>query len=753
MQLVVEHPAICSGRNTGCELSQRLEIMIQVQLPDGSVTDYPDETTSLHVAQQIGERLAAATIAAMVNGTIVDANRPLKDLAESEPIQLKLLTNRDPESLAVLRHSAAHVMARAVIRLFPNTGLAFGPTVAHGFYYDFDLDQTISEDDFPRIEEEMARIIAEAEPFERVSLTRDEAIQVCRDLNQQLKVEHIESGLAGEETLSFYRQGEFLDLCRGPHVPDAGRIKAFKLLSVAGTYWKGDASNKQLQRLYGTAWFNKKDLDGYLEQVEEAKRRDHRVLGKQLRLFHTTQEVGQGLALWLPKGASVRATLEDFIKQELLRRGYQPVYTPHIGRVELYETSGHFPYYRDAQFPPIFAHDAGQLVDAWIRKLQANELTSEAEQTFLAAARALGCELTDYRSEAPAEERVAALRAWEHQQERYLLRPMNCPHHVQIYRSQPRSYRDLPIRLAEFGSVYRHEQSGELAGLLRVRGLTQDDAHQFCTPDQVEDEFRATLELVQFVLASVGLDDYRVQLSLRDPKSDKYVGTEENWKRSEASLRRVLSDMGLPFEAIEGEAAFYGPKADFMVRDCLGREWQLGTVQLDYNLPERFELEYIGADNKPHRPVMIHRAPFGSMERFVGVLIEHFAGAFPLWLAPEQVRILPVSDKFMDYAHQVQQQFQDAGFRVTTDAQSAKVNAKIREAQLELIPYMLVVGGREAEDGTVSVRDRIEGDLGTMSVADTLAKLQQEVAERKVRQIVKTAFSSMEDNQGTQFEY
>ncbi|HID24814.1 MAG TPA: threonine--tRNA ligase, partial [Planctomycetaceae bacterium] len=435
-------------------------------------------------------------------------------------------------------------------------GLAFGPTVANGFYYDFDLDQPIREDDFPKIEAEMERIIEKAEPFERVEMPRERALQLCRDLEQHLKVEHIQTTLADHETLSFYRQGEFIDLCRGPHVPDAGRIKAFKLLSVAGSYWKGDASNKRLQRLYGTAWFSKKDLEAYLEQVEEAKRRDHRVLGKRLRLFHVSQEVGQGLPLWCPKGAIVRGILEEFIKRELLRRGYEPVYTPHIGRVEMYETSGHFPYYREAQFAPIFSHDAGQLIDAWIRRLQSDHLSAEAERTLLEAARVLGADLDGYDPAASKGQRVAVLRRWEQQQERYLLKPMNCPHHVQIYRSQPRSYRDLPVRLAEFGTVYRHEQSGELAGLLRVRGLTQDDAHLFCTPEQVEEEFQATLELTEFVLQSVGLDDYRIQLSLRDPDSDKYVGSEENWAKAEASLRRVLTEMGRPFDAIVGEAAF-----------------------------------------------------------------------------------------------------------------------------------------------------------------------------------------------------
>lgn len=741
--------------------------MLEIELPDGSRKAYPEEATALDVARSISERLAQDVVAAEVDGAIVDAMRPLKDIAgEARPIKLTLVTrsNRgeraaelDNKALGVMRHSCAHVMARAVMRLYPGVGLAFGPTRGHGYYYDFDLDTPIREEDFPKIEAEMKKIVDDAEPFERFSLPRREAIQFCADLNQKLKVEHIQGGLSDHGDLSFYRQGEFVDLCRGPHVPDAGKIKAFKLLSVAGSYWKGDASGKPLQRLYGTAWFDKKDQSRYLEQLEEAKKRDHRVLGKRLGLFSISDDVGQGLCLWLPKGATVRAILEDFIKRELLNRGYQPVYSPHIGRVELYETSGHFPYYRDSQFSPIFGHSAGQLVDTWIRMLDPKDEMSapspEDERKLLDAARVLGFREEDMNLAASPAEKIVVLRAWQKLQERYLLKPMNCPHHVQMYKSQPRSYRDLPVRLAEFGTVYRHEQSGELNGMLRVRGLTQDDAHLFCTPEQVEEEFRATLKLVQFVLASVGLEDYRVQLSLRDPASDKYVGSEENWQKAESSLRNVLTDMGMRFEAREGEAAFYGPKADFMVRDCLGREWQLGTVQLDYNLPERFELEYIGQDNRAHRPVMIHRAPFGSMERFVGMLIEHFAGAFPLWLAPEQARVLPLSDKSLDYAQQVERQFREAGFRVTTDAKSSKVQAKIRDAQLELVPYMLVVGPKEAEEGKVALRDRIEGDLGAMPIADAIVKLRQEANDRVVRQVVKSSFASLESDAGEANQY
>lgn len=708
--------------------------MVHVKLPDGSVKEYNSGSSALDVAESIGPRLAKACLAAVVDGKVVDLRRSLPESDADHPSPLRLLTERDAEALSVMRHSAAHVMARAVMRLYPNTGLAFGPTLSHGFYYDFDLAERIREEDFPKIEAEMAKIIADAEPFERFEMPREEALGFCADLQQSLKVEHLKTGLADHPTLSFYRQGEFADLCRGPHIPDAGRIKAFKLLSIAGSHWKGDASGKPLQRLYGTAWFSQKDLDAYLTQIEEAKRRDHRVLGKQHGLFHISPEVGQGLCLWLPKGATIRGILEDFIKAELLKRGYQPVYTPHIGRVEMYETSGHFPYYRDSQFAPLFMHPAGAFVDRWITELESGKLSAANEAKFVDFAGLLDCQIPDYSASAPVPDRLVALRAWQAHQERYLLKPMNCPHHVQIYKSQQRSYKDLPVRLAEFGTVYRHEQSGELNGMLRVRGLTQDDAHQFCTPEQVEDEFRQTLELVRFVLGSLGLNDYRVQLSLRDPKSDKYVGSEENWQRAEASLRHVLQEMQLPFEAREGEAAFYGPKADFMVRDVIGREWQLGTVQLDYNLPERFQLEYIGADNRAHRPVMIHRAPFGSMERFVGVLIEHFAGAFPLWIAPEQVRVLPISEKFQEYAQSVEAQLKGAGLRAKTDLRSEKIGYKIREAQLELIPYMAVVGQKEAEEGTISLRDRIDGDLGSMPIADAIARLSKEVKDRTIRE-------------------
>ncbi|MBX3423126.1 MAG: threonine--tRNA ligase [Pirellulaceae bacterium] len=729
--------------------------MLQVQLPDGSLVEHPDSASALDVAVKIGPRLAKAVVAAKIEDRIVDARRPLTDFTSANPIPLRLLTDKDTESLDVLRHSCAHVMARAVMRLFPGVSLAFGPTIQNGFYYDFDLPHKLSEADFEAIEREMSQIIQQAETFDQFSLPRDQAVQLCSDLKQALKVEHIQTGLADHAQLGFYRQGEFVDLCRGPHIPDASHIKAFKLLNVAGAYWKGDAQGKQLQRLYGTAWFSAKDQQAYLDQIEEAKRRDHRVLGKKMGLFHITPDVGQGLCLWLPKGARVRVLLEDFLRTELMRRGYEPVYSPHVGRVELYETSGHFPYYRESQFPPLFCEPAGGLIDAWIDRLRGEQgLTVADERQLSDAASVLGVDLPDYNPTAPIADRIAVLEAWQRQHERYLLKPMNCPHHAQMFRAQPRSYKQLPLRLMEFGTVYRHEQTGELNGMLRVRGLTQDDAHIFCTPDQVEDEFRNTIELVRFVLESVGLTDYRVQLSLRDPGSDKYVGSEENWAKAEAALRNVLDASGLSYTAAEGEAAFYGPKADFMVRDCIGRQWQLGTVQLDYNLPERFKLEYVGPDNAMHRPVMIHRAPFGSMERFVGMLIEHFAGAFPLWLAPEQVRILPLSEKSNDYAYELERTMTAAGLRVSTDARGAKVQAKIRDAQLELIPYMAVVGPKEQQAGALALRDRIDGDLGAMPIAQAMNKLLDEVARRTIRQVAQPpAEPGQPELAGTSFEY
>ena len=707
--------------------------MVSIRLPDGNEKSFAADITPRQIAESIGARLAQAAIAAVANGRIVDLDRPLVESSEStgETIELKLLTTRDRESLDVLRHSTAHIMARAIMRLYPGVKLAFGPTTTNGFYYDVDIPgKHLSEDDFPAIEAEMAKIVTAAEPFERFSLPVAEAIPFCDGLSQGYKVEHITEELHKFGILSFYRQGEFVDLCRGPHIPHAGKLGAFKLVSIAGAYWKGKTDRPMLQRVYGTAFFDKKELDAHLAHLEEAKKRDHRRLGKELGLFTISQLVGSGLILWMPKGAIVRGVLENFLKDELLKRGYQPVYTPHIGKVDLYRTSGHYPYYRESQFPTIkMLNDSAVTLVAGLEK---GTLDDEAQKKLLAESH---IEPGPYWTlDTPArigyiEERAVV--------EEYLLKPMNCPHHTQIFAAQPRSSRDLPVRLAEFGTVYRYEQSGELSGMTRVRGFTQDDAHLFCTADQVRDEFRATMELTQFVLKSLGLNDYKLRLSKHDPSDPKYAGAAGDlWRQAEEDIRSVLLEMALPFEEAPGEAAFYGPKADFIVRDCLGRQWQLGTVQLDYVLPERFGLTYTGADNAPHRPVMIHRAPFGSMERFMGILIEHFAGAFPLWLAPEQVRVLPISEKFNEYAQKVVSELKSAGLRAEVDLRAEKIGAKIRNAQIEKIPVMLVVGAKEAEDGTVSYRDRLDGDQGAIPLADALARIKQESESRAIRQTV-----------------
>jgi len=650
--------------------------MSTVRFPDGSTREFPPATRLADVAEATGATKGKKrAIAALLDGHAVGLDASLPAAGEAT---LEWLPAGDPRALPVMRHSAAHVMARAVMRLFPGVELAFGPTTGEGFYYDMRASRPITDDDLPRIEEEMRKIIAADEAFERVEVPRAEAVKIVRDLAQPLKVEHIETGLAEHPTLSFYRQGEFVDLCRGPHVTSPGCIGAFKLTSIAGAYWKGDADNAQLQRLYGTAWFSQADLDAHLAALEEARKRDHRVLGKQLDLFTTSPLVGSGLVLWMPKGAIVRGTLESFVRDELAARGYQPVYTPHIGKVDLYKISGHYPYYADSQFKPIVMSD----------------------------------------------------------EEQYLLKPMNCPHHTMIYKARPRSYRELPLRLAEFGTVYRYEQSGELGGMTRVRGFTQDDAHIFCMPEQVEQEVEGCIDFTLKVLGSLAFENFRVRLGFRDPKSDKYVGPPARWDEAEAAIERVARRMNLPgCEPEPGEAAFYGPKIDFVVHDSLGREWQLGTVQLDYNLPsaERFDLEYIGADNARHQPVMIHRAPLGSMERFVGVLIEHFAGAFPLWLAPEQVRVIPVSEKSEQYARKVQAALEAAGLRTGVDLAAEKLGAKVRTAQLDLIPAMVVCGPRDEAAGTVSLRDRLDGDLGAMSLEAAVARLAEENTRRVVR--------------------
>jgi len=667
---------------------------MKITLPDGSTQEHAPGTTPRQVAEGIGQKLAADAIGAKVNGQLVDVTTPIEHDATLELITRPKTDKQgrskwpggepNPDALWLLRHSTAHVMAEAIQRLWPSAQLAYGPPVENGFYYDLALDEPISSDDFLRIEQEMRKIVEEDRPFTRYELEPETGMEKLKQEGNKYKIDNAERAVnGGATTLSWYVTGEvdlseiqnpkseiscWEDLCQGPHLPSTGYIGAFKLMSVASSHWHGDVTSDRFQRVYGTAFFTQQDLDDYLKQLEEARQRDHRVIGQRLGLFTIDEQVGQGLILWKPKGARVRSILEDFIKNELLKRGYQVVYTPHIGKTDLYKTSGHFPYYQDSQFPPITMGDG----------------------------------------------------------EQYLLKPMNCPHHIKIFASDMHSYRDLPVRMAEFGTVYRFEQSGELAGLTRVRGFTQDDAHIFCTEDQVKGEFRHTVELVQFVFQTFGFHDVTIRLSLREPGSDKYQGDPAVWDRAERELREVLEEMGVAYVEEAGEAAFYGPKVDFVVRDVLNREWQLGTVQLDYNLPRRFGLQYKDADNAMREPIMIHRAPFGSLERFMGILIEHYNGAFPLWLAPEQMRVLPISDKFLDYARQVEGELAGRGFRVTVDRSSDRINNKIRIAQQARIPYMLVVGGKDEQNRTVSVRDRDEGDLGAMAIDQFIDKASAE---------------------------
>ncbi len=554
-------------------------------------------------------------------------------------------------------------MAQAILELYPGTRLAIGPPIEDGFYYDVEPSSPITGDDLPRIEERMREIAARNCPITRSTMTREEAIAWADANKQPYKREMIEQ-LPDDEPISFYTQGSFTDLCRGPHVESTGQTGCFKLLSLAGAYWRGDARNPMLSRIYGTAWPSQEELDAYITRREEAQRRDHRRLGRELGLFMISPEVGPGLPLWLPKGAVLRDTLTDFLKREQMRRGYQPVSTPHIGRMDLYKTSGHWYKYKESMYAPM-------LID----------------------------------------------------EEEYYLKPVNCPHHIQIYQSGTRSYRDLPYRLAEFGTVYRYEQSGELGGLVRVRGFTQDDSHIFVTPDQLHEEFLRVVELILYVFNKLTLQDYTARVSLRDPDSDKYVGDDEGWEKAESAILNAVQVIGLQHTVALGEAAIYGPKLDFMVRDALGRQWQLGTVQVDYTMPERFELEYVGPDGQPHRPVMIHRAPFGSLERLIGILIEHFAGAFPTWLAPEQVRVVTIADRHSEYANNILDQLQSAGLRASVDARNEKTGFKIREAESEKIPWMLVVGDRDMAAGAASARKRGQGDLGAQPVDAWIAEI------------------------------
>jgi threonyl-tRNA synthetase len=639
--------------------------MIKITLPDGSVKEFDSGVTSLDVAMSISEGLARNVLSAEVNGEVWDATRPI-----TKDSSLKLLTWNDDAGKSTMWHSSAHLMAEAIESIYPGAKFAIGPPIENGFYYDVDFgDEGIAEKDLADIEKKMIELARQKNEYTRKEVSKKDALAYFQEKQDQYKLELIADLPDGE--ITFYTQGNFTDLCRGPHIPNTGFIKAIKLLNIAGAYWRGDEKNKQLTRIYGITFPKQQELTDYLHMLEEAKKRDHRKLGKELDLFTFSQKVGQGLPLWLPKGAALRERLENFLKAAQKKGGYQQVITPHIGSKELYVTSGHYAKYGKDSFQPI---------------------TTPAE----------------------AEE--------------FLLKPMNCPHHCEIFKSRPRSYKELPTRFAEFGTVYRYEQSGELHGLTRVRGFTQDDAHIFCTPDQLKDEFKKVIDLVLYIFKTLSFDDFVAQISLRDPNDpDKYIGSDENWAKAESAIIEASAEKGLKTTIEYGEAAFYGPKLDFMVRDAIGRKWQLGTIQVDYNLPERFELEYIGADNQKHRPVMIHRAPFGSMERFVAVLLEHCAGNLPLWLSPEQVRILPISEKYHSYAQEVLNLLNNYDIRGLVDERAEKIGKKIRDAEIEKVPFMLILGEKEEEERTVSVRKKGEGDLGSKTPEAFSELLKQEI--------------------------
>jgi len=642
--------------------------MIKITLPDGSVREVESGTTALQIAQSISEGLARNVLAAEVNGEIIDSFRPI-----TTDSTLKLLTWNDDGGKSTMWHSSAHLMAEALEALYPGVKLAIGPPIENGFYYDVDFGaHSFAQEDFDKVEKKMLELARTKSEFVRKEVSKADALSYFTEKGDPYKIELINDLEDGK--ITFYTQGNFTDLCRGPHIPNTGFVKAAKLLNVAGAYWRGDEKNKMLTRVYAITFPKQAELDEYLKQVEEAKKRDHRKLGKELGLFHFSQKVGSGLPLWLPKGTDLRMRLQNFLQVAQKKAGYLQVITPHIGSKELYETSGHWAKYGADSFRPISTPQEGEL---------------------------------------------------------YMLKPMNCPHHCEIFKAAPRSYRDLPYRLAEFGTVYRFEQTGELHGLTRVRGFTQDDAHIFCTVDQVKEEVGKVIDLVLYIFKTLDFTDFLAQVSLRDPANpSKYIGSDENWDKAEIAIKEVAAEKGLKTVVELGEAAFYGPKLDFMVRDAIGRKWQLGTVQIDYNLPERFELEYTGADNQKHRPVMIHRAPFGSMERFVAILIEHCAGQFPLWLTPEQVRILPVSEKYNDYAKKVSSELENYDIRALVDERNEKVGKKIREAELEKVPYMLIVGEDEQAAGTVSARKRGgEGDLGKFSMADFAEYVNNEIKQ------------------------
>jgi len=642
--------------------------MFNITLPDGSVRQVESGSSGYDLAASISEGLARNALAVRVNGVVRDLHRPLPNDATVE-----ILTWNDEAGKATYWHSSAHLMAEALELLYPGVKLAIGPAVENGFYYDVDLGEgrSISSEDFPEIEKKMLELAKTKSRYIRQEISKADAIAYFQAKQDPYKLELLENLEDGH--ITFYTQGGFTDLCRGPHIPDTGTIKAAKLTNVGGVFWRAEANNKQLTRVYGITFPKAKDLAEYLERLEEAKRRDHRKLGKELKLFAFSERVGAGLPLWLPKGTALRERLEQFLRRAQVKAGYLPVVTPHIGAKELYVTSGHYEKYGADSFQPIKTPNPG---------------------------------------------------------EEFFLKPMNCPHHCEIYKTEPRSYRDLPVRYAEFGTVYRYEQSGELHGLTRVRGFTQDDAHLFCRPDQVKDEFMKVIDVVLYVLKALDFNDFTAQISLRDPDNKtKYIGTDENWALAESAIIEATAEKGLTTTTELGEAAFYGPKLDFMVRDAIGRRWQLGTIQVDYNLPERFDLEYTAADNSKQRPVMIHRAPFGSLERFVAVLIEHCGGNFPLWLTPEQFIVLPISDKFIDYAHEVKAQLEQRELRGTVDARDERIGRKIRDAEMGKIPYLLVVGEKEAQDHIISVRKHGEGDLGSMPLEAFVKSVQSQMVE------------------------
>lgn len=648
-----------------CGIFARMSSMVHITLPDGSVREYPSGTTAMQVAESISQGLARQVLAARINDELKEASTAL-----TNDSTLQLLTWQDSEGKSAFWHSSAHVLAEAVQALYPHALFTIGPAVEQGFYYDIDFgDSAPGADDLTRIEEKMMEFARQENEFKLYSISKAEALQYYAQRNNPYKLELIENLSDGE--ITFCDQGSFTDLCRGGHIPDTGYIKAVKLLNLAGAYWRGNEKNKQLVRIYGVSFPKQSMLKEHLELLEEAKKRDHRKLGQELGLFAFSQRVGKGLPLWLPKGAALRERLEQFMRTAQRKAGYLPVITPHIGSKALYETSGHWDKYGADSFQPIETPEEGEL---------------------------------------------------------FMLKPMNCPHHCEIYNAEPRSYRDLPLRLAEFGTVYRYEQSGELHGLTRVRGFTQDDAHIFCRPDQVKDEFVKVIDLVLYVFKSLDFTDFRAQVSLRskDDRS-KYIGSDENWEKAESAIVEAAAERGLKTAVEYGEAAFYGPKLDFMVKDALGRSWQLGTIQVDYNLPERFELEYTGQDNQKHRPVMIHRAPFGSLERFVAVLTEHCGGNFPLWLSPEQVVVLPISDKFLDYAEKVADLLNNSDIRTLVDRRTESIGRKIRDNEMRKLPFMLIVGEKEEAEESISVREHGKGDLGSMSILEFKNRIHDDI--------------------------